>query len=414
VASAAEDLFGAARDYAAGARERANGDPGGGWGRAADGWPEAVPLLAEAEAALPYPVDALPPVMRAAVTTYQAFGRQPVAMVASSALAAASLACQGLADVDRDGNLAGPCSLSFLSVGLSGERKTSCDRVMARGLRRWEREERGRRAPGIEAARGRLDAWQARRDGVLARIKRLSGSAKAEDEADRRALEADLEALDRERPRVPPEAALFKEDVSPEALAVTLAEGWPSSSLWSDEGGLVVGGHAMGRDSAMRFLALLNRLWDGSVFDRRRTTRESVRVEGRRLTVSLMVQPAVLAELLRLGGGIARGTGNLARFLVAWPESTMGTRLYRAGDPDAPELRAFDDRLAALLALPLPIADPATHALEPPRLRLSRAAFEVWRELADDVERSLGRDGEYGSWPTSRPRPRSRRRASPA
>jgi predicted amidohydrolase YtcJ len=82
VASAAEDLFGAARDYAERAR-RANGDPGGGWGRAADGWPEAVPLLAEAEAALPYPVDALPPVMRAAVTTYQAFGRQPVAMVAA-------------------------------------------------------------------------------------------------------------------------------------------------------------------------------------------------------------------------------------------------------------------------------------------------------------------------------------------
>src|SRR5690349_17193121 len=45
------------------------------------------------------------------------------------------------------------------------------------------------------------------------------------------------------------------EDMTPEALAQDLAAGWPSASLWSDEAGLVVGGHGMGKDSVMRYLA---------------------------------------------------------------------------------------------------------------------------------------------------------------
>jgi putative DNA primase/helicase len=155
----------------------------------------------------------------------------------------------------------------------------------------------------------------------------------------------------------------------------------------------------MSEESALRFLALLNRLWDGNPFDRRRTTRESVTIEGRRFTVALMLQPIVLARLLEAGSGLARGTGNLARFLVCWPESTMGARPYRpiqaasmAGDP----LEAFDRRLIELLNLPLPVEDPATMKLQPTVLDLSPEAFEVWRAFHDEVERELGARGEYG------------------
>jgi hypothetical protein len=74
----------------------------------ADAWPEVIPLFAEHEASGPYPIDVLPPTLRGAIQSYQAFGQQPLSMVACSALSAVSLACQGLADVDRDGNLRGP------------------------------------------------------------------------------------------------------------------------------------------------------------------------------------------------------------------------------------------------------------------------------------------------------------------
>jgi hypothetical protein len=73
-------------------------------GTASSGWPDPVPLFAEHEKPAPYPVDALPAAIRPAVESYQAFGQQPIEMVACSALAAASLACQGLANADRDGS----------------------------------------------------------------------------------------------------------------------------------------------------------------------------------------------------------------------------------------------------------------------------------------------------------------------
>jgi hypothetical protein len=78
---------------------------------------------------------------------------------------------------------------------------------------------------------------------------------------------------------------LFYEDVTPEGLAQEIAAGWPSAALWSDEAALVIGSHGMGKDSALRYLGLLNRFWDGNSFERFRTTTKSFSVTGRRLTV---------------------------------------------------------------------------------------------------------------------------------
>jgi hypothetical protein len=362
----------------------------------AETWGDPVPLFAEHERPEPYPIDALPPIIRDAVVTYQAFGQQPIELVACSALSAASLVCQALADVDRDGNLTGPCSLSFLVVAASGERKTACDRRMRRALDQWQDEKRKEQAPAIRAAERRLAIWQTRHDGILQKIKRLSGSAKEDEQAECQNLESLLLLHDKERPEVPAQVALFYEDTTPEKLAVNLANGWPSASLWSDEGGLVIGSHAMSEDSAMRFLALLNRLWDGGTFDRQRETRNCAHVRGRRFTAALMLQPNALGKLCAAGDGVARGVGALARFLIAWPSSTIGARAYRPGDLDHHALQAFDARLRLLLDAPLPLED---GALKPPTVRLSQEAFDIWRSFYDDVERELGRQGEFSELP---------------
>jgi putative DNA primase/helicase len=146
----------------------------------------------------------------------------------------------------------------------------------------------------------------------------------------------------------------------------------------------------------MRYLALLNRLWDGNPFTRRRSTRESVELRGRRFTASLMMQGQVVGRLLSAGDGLSRGTGFLARFLIAWPQSTMGTRLYQVGSTETPALAAWDQRLVELLNMPLPVDvdDGALMALKPPVLCLSGPAFERWRAFFDDVERELGTRGE--------------------
>ena len=85
-------------------------------------WPEPEPL-GEALEGEPYPDDALPGILGDAVRQAQAFVQAPMALVACSALAALSVAVQGLVDVRRDHHLVGPVSLYLLALADSGERK---------------------------------------------------------------------------------------------------------------------------------------------------------------------------------------------------------------------------------------------------------------------------------------------------
>src|SRR6516164_9445258 len=66
------------------------------------GWPDPEPLIEPHEKEQPYPLDALPSVISSAVTEYRDYGQQPLSLIASSGLAGASLASQGLIDVARD------------------------------------------------------------------------------------------------------------------------------------------------------------------------------------------------------------------------------------------------------------------------------------------------------------------------
>ena len=138
-------------------------------------WPEPEPLIEPHDEEKPYPLDALPDVISAAVTEYRAYGQQPLSLIASSALAAASLSSQGLADVARDPRLVGPISLNFSIVAGSGERKTSADRHFTSEIRRWQDEKRESLAGEDGRARAAVAAWEAQQDGVLAKIKAASG-----------------------------------------------------------------------------------------------------------------------------------------------------------------------------------------------------------------------------------------------
>jgi hypothetical protein len=76
-----------------------------------------------------FPIEALPPKIRAAVEAAKALTQAPEALIVSSALAAVSLAVQAKYDVRRNSHLVSPCSLYFLTIAESGERKTTVDRL---------------------------------------------------------------------------------------------------------------------------------------------------------------------------------------------------------------------------------------------------------------------------------------------
>jgi hypothetical protein len=204
-------------------------------------WPDPLPLVPPAEEPLQYPIDALPSTLRDACVADQTFGQQPMALVACSALAAASLAIQGLANVKRAPGLNGPIGLYVLVVAQSGERKTSADKQMSEAIRKWELDKKDAMKPEVDAARAKIAAFQAEKDGLLAKIKAQAGKHAKAEVADADQLRHDLELLETRGPVEPIVPDLFYEDVTPEKMAEDLALSWPSASLWSDEAGLVVG-----------------------------------------------------------------------------------------------------------------------------------------------------------------------------
>jgi putative DNA primase/helicase len=350
-------------------------------------WPDPVPLVASIEPE-PYPVEALPPTIREAVQEVQDFAQAPMAMVATSALSALSLAAQGLHDVKRAEKLTGPIGLFTLVVADSGERKTTCDEFFTPAIRKWERAQVEAMQPEVERFEADMSAWAAERDGVLATIKECAKKGKPTDQH-KRTL-ADLQSC---KPVAPPVPRLIYSDVTPEELGYRLATRWPSAAIASSEAGAVLGSHGMTGDSAMRNMARLNDLWSGQEIQSDRRTSESWTARGARLTVGLQVQESTLRAFFDKSAGLARGTGFLARFLVAWPQSTQGTRMFKDAPEHWPKLAAYHHRIERILNVPLAMDEDG--ALTPTPIPLSAEAKAMWAAYHDEVEKRLSVGGEY-------------------
>ena len=342
------------------------------------------PLLREIPPGQPYPVEALGP-LQAAAQAVEGETLAPVALAAQSALGVASLAVQGFADVETMARgAAAPLSLFILTVAVSGERKSGCDRLLLRGLQDYVRDQDARHADDMQSWRNAHAVWKKQHSTIIEAVGKAGAKAKSRTEA-----EADLAALGRE-PAAPPSPSRTFETPTVAGMSRAFREGMPTQGLFSTEGGQFLGGHAMNQENRQATLATLNKLWDGGGIHRTLGGEGNYNLYGRRMAAHLMVQPRVAAGLL--ADPVAGDTGALARFLVSDPESTMGTRLsFRVRNGEA-ELDAHNARLRAICETPLPI-NPDTGALEPRLLRLSAEARALLTKYADAIEVELGKGG---------------------
>jgi len=315
------------------------------------------------------------------------FVKAPIPLVTSSALAALSLACQAHIDVKRAEKLQGPSGLFLLTIADSGERKSTCDGFFSSAISQYQEEQAEAMKPDIAQHEADMDAWEAERGGLLSAIKDSGKKGKPIDK-----LRDDLADLQRNKPEPPRVPRMLLGDETPENLAWSLARHWPSAGVVSSEAGTVFGAHGMGKESVMRNLALLNVLWDGGTHSVGRRTLESFTVKGARLTVALQVQEATLREFFSKSGALAIGTGFLARFLVAWPESTQGHRLFTDPPESWPALAKFNQRIAAILEQDVPIDEDGV--LSPPILPLAAETKAAWVAFHDAIESELRSGGE--------------------
>lgn len=347
-----------------------------------------VKTLQQVEESLPYPVNALPDIIRDAVVEYQEFGQQPMAIVASAALSVATLACQAHYNVARDFGLIGPISLNFITIASSGERKSSADRYFMKPILDCESEKR-------KAIEHLLKAWEIEADIYESKLKKLK--RELDKSPENQVLQERLRDLYDKAPAKPVPPRLIYEDITKEKLALQISSGWPSAAIMSSEGGSVFGSHSFNKNNdPLGAFALFNKLWDGDVYIRDRATQESCEVRDRRLSCAIMMQFTVLRHLLYGSNGQSRDTGFLARFLISYPASHIGKRPYKSRQDlkqDAYDL--FCKRIKEILNWPLNVWDERSMNLKPALLTLSAEAKQIWIDYYSEVELEIGQFGNF-------------------
>lgn len=335
-----------------------------------------LPLAHTKDCAAEFPLAALgsfKPAVEAVVARLQV----PPALAASSALAVASLAVQAHVNVETLGGFR-PCSLFVLSIAASGERKTSCDELLLRGLRTREQEDRQLRIEALHHWKVADTLWRARETA----LKKAAACVETSDElAD---VAAAFEALG-PAPAPPPLAERTVGAPTRAGLLRMMREGLPSLGLVNDEGGQMIGGHALSGSERLATMAMLNRLWDGSTIDQALGSTGHTALPGRRLALHLMMQPLVADRILM--DPLTEQSGFLARCLMSAPESRIGHRLIDDSThaPEDHEIELFNRRLHEILSRP-PRMDPATGGLETRIIPLCKGAHELLVRFYNAIE----------------------------
>jgi len=351
-------------------------------------WPDPEPIVSPLGKQQDFPLEVLPPLLKDAIMDAARATQAPTGLVASSALSHASLACQHLANIQRDKHLEGPISIFTLTVAESGERKSACDKLFSSGLKAFHDQTRCELQSVLCAWNADHESWTAEVEGILAAIKQGAKSMKNTDE-----LRETYRTLKEKEPKPPRIPEMVMENETPASLRSKMSymnpKAWLSAGIMTSEGGTFVGGHGMGRDSSLDYLAMLNCLWDGATIRTSRKGDGSFDIEGARITLGIAVQEDVLRQFI--DSTLARSSGNLARFLLCCPESKRGSRPF-APVSELPGIDKFERHLIRLLSS-FPIRDELGR-LNPPTLLLTPEAKERWIAYFDETEsrQQLGGD----------------------
>lgn len=308
--------------------------------------------------------------------------QSPIGIGVSSILSTLSSAAQGHVDVETTYGSRQPTSLYTLTVAESGERKTSTDKEVAAAL--FEQERRL-----LEYAKEREATYKVERECWLARrrnarrqlTKAFASGCEVEISLATKLLREVLEL----EPTPPNLCRSLLSDATPAALSDSLAGNGKAVTLHSSEGGNVLS------KTNTDLISNANLIWDGEDVVISRKAGDVI-ITGGRLTLSLMVQPAVLDHIYERKGELLRLSGFYARALVTYPPSTQG---HRFGDGeselDAKYLEQFQARVDAIQRESMHYQGHQERVL----LRFSPQARQYMLQFGNDVEMQLSGVGFF-------------------
>lgn len=340
-----------------------------------------LPLFPPRPPAAPFPLDALGPTLSRAAAAIARKVQTPETIAAQSVLAAAALAAQAHADVMLPFGQTRPLSLYFMTVAGSGDRKSTADNEALWPIRKREQALK-------EEYEAKHKDWTIAYAAWNAEKRKVEGDRKLDFES----RKMELAALGHE-----PEKPLYPFLTAPEPTVEGLLKAWAhahaSLGVFSAEGGQFTGGHGMSSDNRLRTSAAYSELWDGRAVRRIRSLDGVCILDGRRLSLHLMIQEQAAMQFL--ADPVLRDQGLLSRMLAAAPSTIAGTRFYRDAAPDDDSaIRAYGARILSMLEAPWPLVESRANELQPRVLTMSAGALAAWRAFFDRIEGRCGPSGD--------------------
>jgi hypothetical protein len=306
-------------------------------------WAEPEPLTEEAEDADAFPVEALPNRVRRYVEALAEQTQTPVELAAMTALGALSVAAANRAWIAGGGGWVEPLVLWSITVLPPASRKSAVTDAVARPLYSLERSARLDHEAEHAGDADRLIIAEKRKEKLLRDAGQADGEL-AEQWAEIEGISAEIERL---TPRPAPRFLL--DDFTPEALAVALRNNSGHVGVITAEGGVfgaLTGRYTQGTPQ----LDLVLKSYDGSPYRADRVGREPISVDRPAVTLSLSVQPDVLAETTKTPALKERGL--MGRFCYAVPVDTVGARTVDAPDMPAAAAEEWRELLQYVAAMP--------------------------------------------------------------
>jgi hypothetical protein len=335
-------------------------------------WPDIV----DGENPEPYPVDALPTIMRDAVLAYQASSQQPTGLIVLAALTPISLAAQGHFDVVR-GHLKCPISLNLLGIAGSGAKKTSALKKFMSSIKEFQKQKLKEYNAAMKFYKNDeedIKSYKKQRDSLLRK-----GDIKTVE-----ILESKIYELQAKTCNKPLKTKILYNDATIEALIKNVSEGYPSFGVVNDEGGIFSGGHSFKTENATAAFGLYNKLWDADDFNQERIGRGSIDVIGRRATVCTMIQSKAFKRLSRIGDGLAANIGFFPRALMCYYPKIEKQSFYKETSEQKKQIDRYCSRIREILEIPLNMEED-TYALEPRELYIQDNAMEIWENYFNEV-----------------------------
>lgn len=323
-----------------------------------------------------FPLSHLPSSIYDACADAQAATQAPAELIIAQCLGVAAAACQGNFDVELPHGQRTPCSLDLITLGESGERKSTVNQLLAAPLFEYQRTVDERLKQLLQQYFTDREAWLAQQKGILKALEKAAqkGDCTAQ-------LKEKLAAHSHTEPVKPKVPKILYDQFTPAGFIRGMSDNHAVSLILSDEAGAFFAHPRIGE------IPTFNSLWNGSDIRKDDAGTGMLNIPSPRVSLSLQMQPDYFFKAKERYSLELRESGFLARCLVSFPPSTQGYRFANDQPTDKEGLDKFHKRIRELLESAFP--DEGTQLADRQCLRFSDQAKVELRQLAGYIESSL-------------------------